>query len=406
MDEPWEKESPVADEVGGKSDGLVSPADPLLLHQHRHPLPLELHAAELLAEPEEPLVAAARIRQEHTVELLRPPLLRPLGRWQERRRLLTLTARGRGQPRPLARGGSLDARRQTKPQAGPVEPRGRGRGRRRRRGRLGRVSVRAGPLVVADLDAEPNLRVALLLEKDPVPRREHGPRRRRRAPGAATCRAQAQPAAGARRRRAGLLGGGHEPGHHQHREPRRVGRPECGGAQQVGLGAACLGVAAVESPDLVDVLAIGDEAGAAVAEREGAAALVGLGGHGGHGEERHAGDGLPHRAAARRRRNPGQRDLAAAGRVPAEAETGPHGEVVRVGELGGRRERQAQGPVAVVDGGRRYGAREGVVEARVVLLGSLERRHGDGGDGAHGRMERTESPCGALYSVRGHHWLK
>jgi hypothetical protein len=46
-----------------------------------------------------------------------------------------------------------------------------------------------------------------------------------------------------------------------------------------------------------------------------------------------------------------------------------------VGELGGRRERQAQGRVAVVaDGGRRYGTREGVVEARVVLFGSLGRR--------------------------------
>jgi hypothetical protein len=65
---------------------------------------------------------------------------------------------------------------------------------------------------------------------------------------------------------------------------------------------------------LVDVLAIGDEAGVAVAEREGAAALVSLEGSGGRGEERHAGDGLPHRVARRRavavayawrRRNPG-----------------------------------------------------------------------------------------------------
>jgi hypothetical protein len=78
-----------------------------------------------------------------------------------------------------------------------------------------------------------------------------------------------------------------------------------------------------------------------------------------------------------------------------------------MGELGGRRERQAQGRVAVVaDGGRRYGAREGVVEARAVLLGNLGRRHGDDGDGAHGRMERTERSCSALCSVRGHHWLK
>jgi hypothetical protein len=76
------------------------------------------------------------------------------------------------------------------------------------------------------------------------------------------------------------------------------------------------------------VLAIGDEAGVAVAEREGAVALISLGGSGGRREERHAGDSLPHRVARRRavavayawrRRNPGQRDVAAAGQVLAEA---------------------------------------------------------------------------------------
>jgi hypothetical protein len=106
------KKLPVTDEVGGERDGLVAPADPLLLHQHRHPPPLELHPAELLAEPVEPLVAAARERQKHTVEFLH---LRRRRR-QEHRHLLG--ARGK-KPRPLA-AGSLNACRQARAQAGPV----------------------------------------------------------------------------------------------------------------------------------------------------------------------------------------------------------------------------------------------------------------------------------------------
>jgi hypothetical protein len=76
------------------------------------------------------------------------------------------------------------------------------------------------------------------------------------------------------------------------------------------------------------MLAIGDEADAAVTEHEGAAVLIGIRGIRGRGEERHVGDGLLHRAVRRRavavacawrRRNPGQQNIAAAGRVLAEA---------------------------------------------------------------------------------------
>jgi len=93
---------------------------------------------------------------------------------------------------------------------------------------------------------------------------------------------------------------------------------------------------------------------------------------------------LQHRAArvaASAWRHPGQRRLAAEGRVPAEAEASPDGEVVRVGELGGRGEREARGGVAISDGGGGDGARERVVEARVVLLGGLGRRRGRHGNG-------------------------
>uniref|UniRef100_A0A8R7PRV8 Uncharacterized protein n=1 Tax=Triticum urartu TaxID=4572 RepID=A0A8R7PRV8_TRIUA len=136
----------------------------------------------------------------------------------------------------------------------------------------------------------------------------------------------------------------------------------------------------------VDTLAVRNKAGGSVAERERSAALVGLGGGGSRGDERDAGDGLPHHAAARVAAGGGdacQRDRSAERGIPAQAESGADGVIVGVGELGERAEGEGRRGVAVAESGGRNGAREGVVEARVVLLGGLgllrrRRRHGGG----------------------------
>jgi hypothetical protein len=94
------------------------------------------------------------------------------------------------------------------------------------------------------------------------------------------------------------------------------------------------------------MLAVADEAGTAIVEREGATAVV----------------GLPHRAAhGMRRRRPTERNatpgmlshitrhhltaghLTAEGWVLAKVESGPDGEFVHVGELGGRGKTEAHG---------------------------------------------------------------
>ena len=130
------------------------------------------------------------------------------------------------------------------------------------------VAVVATPLVVAELNAERDLRVVLLLEEDQVPRREDRP-----FAGGAAPTAEAQ-------RRAGRLLGGHDTDDHHHGEPRllMLGRLERRAAQEVGVDG--VGVAAIHGADPIDALVVGDEAGAAVAKRERATTLISLGVHG------------------------------------------------------------------------------------------------------------------------------